>query len=108
VALPRLREDRAMPTYIMLLKLTDQGIKNVRESPSRQDAARELARKFGVKWTSICMTMGDYDFVNIVEAPDDQAIAKYALSLGALGNIRTTTLKAFPEAEYRDIIQALA
>ena len=97
-----------MPTYIMLLKLTDQGIKNVRESPSRQDAARELARKFGVEWKSIHMTMGDYDFVNIVEAPDDQAIAKYALSLGALGNIRTTTLKAFPEAEYREILQALA
>ena len=97
-----------MPTYIMLLKLTDQGVKNVRESPNRQDAARELARKFGVEWTSIHMTMGDYDFVNIVEAPDDQAIAKYALSLGALGNIRTTTLKAFPEAEYREIIQALA
>ena len=97
-----------MPTYVMLTKLTDQGVRGVKDVPQRQDAGRELARKFGVEWKSLYMTMGDYDFVNIVEAPDDQAIAKYVLSLAALGNVRTTTLKAFPEAEYRDIIQALA
>jgi uncharacterized protein with GYD domain len=97
-----------MPTYIVLVNWTDQGIRNAKESPKRQEAARELARKFGVEWKDIRMTLGSYDFVMTLEAPDDQAVAKYVLSLGAQGNVRTTTLKAFPEAEYRDILRALA
>jgi uncharacterized protein with GYD domain len=96
-----------MATYIMLFNYTEQGIKNFKESPKRQEAAREMARKFGIEVKEIYLTMGIYDFVSIAEASDDQAVAKFALSLGALGNVRTTTLKAFTQAEFRDIVQAL-
>ncbi len=96
-----------MATYIMLFNYTDQGIRGFKESPKRQEAARETARTFGVELKEIYLTMGLYDFVGIAEATEDQAVAKFALSLGALGNVRTTTLKAFTQAEFRDIVQSL-
>jgi uncharacterized protein with GYD domain len=96
-----------MPTYIALLNWTDQGIRNAKQSPQRLDAARELGRQFGLEITASYLTMGAYDLVALVEAPDDQAMAKFALALAAGGNVRTTTLRAFPEAEYREIMQAL-
>ena len=95
-----------MPSYILLTQWTDQGIKNAKGAPKRQQDAREMAKKFGVEWKSVYMTMGAYDFVMTIEAPDDAAVAKFVLSLCALGNVRTTTLKAFPETEYRAIIDA--
>lgn len=95
-----------MATYILLTQWTDQGIKNAKASPARAQAAREMAKTFGVEWTSFHMTMGAYDFVLTVEAPDDQALAKFVVSLGAQGNVRTTTLKAFTESEYKGIIGA--
>ena len=97
-----------MAKYIALLNWTDQGIKNAKASPTRQQDAREMAKKFGVEWKSIYMTMGAYDFVLTVEAPDDAAVAKFVISLCGLGNVRTTTLKAFTETEYRTIIDAAA
>ncbi len=96
-----------MPAYIVLLNWTDQGIRNVKEAPQRLDAARELARQFGVELRAFYLTMGAYDMVCVAEAPDDQAAAKFALASAAGGNVRSTTLKAFTEAEYRDIIGAL-
>jgi uncharacterized protein with GYD domain len=96
-----------MPTYIVLLNWTEQGIRNAKESPQRLDAARELGRKFDLEIKSSYLTMGAYDLVALVEAPDDQAMAKFALALAAGGNVRTMTLRAFPEAEYREIMQAL-
>ena len=96
-----------MPTYIVLLNWTDQGIRNAKQSPQRLDAARELGRKFGLEIKASYLTMGAYDLVALAEAPDDQALAKFALALAAGGNVRTTTLRAFPEAEYREIMQAL-
>ena len=96
-----------MATYIMLINYTEQGIKNFEESPKRQEAAREMARGFGVEMKDIYLTMGIYDFVAVAEAADDQAVAKFALASAAGGNVRSTTLKAFTEAEYRDIIGAL-
>ena len=95
-----------MPSYILLTQWTDQGIKNAKGAPKRQQDAREMAKKFGVEWKSVYMTMGAYDFVMTIEAPDDTAVAKFVLSLCALGNVRTTTLKAFTETEYRAIIDA--
>ncbi len=97
-----------MATYILLLNWTEQGIRTAKESPRRLDAARELARKFGAELKDTYLTMGSYDLVSVLEAPDDQTVAKFLLSVGALGSVRTTTLKAFPEAEYRDIMGALA
>ena len=82
-----------MPTYILLTNWTDQGVKNAKASPKRQEDARKLAKKFNVEWKTLFMTMGAYDFVLTVEAPDDAALAKYVVSLCALGNVRTTTLK---------------
>ncbi len=96
-----------MATYIMLINYTDQGIRNVKDSPNRLDAAKALAQNLGGEFKQTYLTLGAYDFVAILELPDDAAAAKLALTIGALGNIRSTTLKAFNEAEYRDIIAAL-
>ena len=96
-----------MATYIMLINYTDQGIRNVKDSPNRPDAAKALAQNLGGEFKQFYLTLGAYDLVVVLELPDDAAAAKFALTTGALGNIRTTTLKAFNEAEYRDIIAAL-
>ena len=96
-----------MAQYIMLANWTDQGIRNVKDSPGRLDAARQQWKKHGVEITAFYMTMGSHDMVTILEAPNDEAVAKVALALGSAGNLRTTTLKAFNEAEYRQIVQTL-
>jgi len=96
-----------MATYITLASFTEQGIKNVKESPARLDAARKLAEGMGGKFGDFFLTMGAYDLVAVTEFPDDAAAAKFALVLASKGNVRTTTLKAFPESDYRDIIKSL-
>ena len=97
-----------MAQYIMLSNWTEQGIKNVKESPKRLDAAKALAKKFNGEILDFYMTTGAHDMVVMLEAPDDEAAAKFALSLGSAGNVRTTTLKAFSEQGYRSIIGSLA
>jgi uncharacterized protein with GYD domain len=96
-----------MAKYIVLLSWTDQGIKNVKDSPKRLDAARELAKKMGGSIGETYLTMGAYDLVVVVDAPDDEAMAKFNLTLGSGGNVRTTTLKAFSEDAYRKIVASL-
>ncbi len=96
-----------MARYIALINYTDQGIRHVKDSPKRLDAARDLAKSLGAEITDFYLTMGAYDLVLIVEAPDDQAVAKFVLTAGALGNVRSTTMKAFTEGEYRELIGAL-
>lgn len=96
-----------MATYISLINYTDQGIRNIKESPKRVDAARELLKKVGGELRQLYLTMGAYDLVAVVEAPSDEVMASFALALGSAGNVRTTTLKAFPEADYRRIVAAL-
>jgi len=93
-----------MPIYISLVNLTDQGIRNVKESPQRLDAFKKAVEAAGGKVNGFYLTMGKYDMVVIVEAPSDEAAATVILSVGRLGNVRTQTLKAFPEDQYRDII----
>jgi len=92
-----------MPTYIALLKWTGQGIGNVKDSPSRLDAGRKAFKKMGVKIKDTYLTMGRYDLVCIIEAPDDESFASAMLSLGSQGNVQTETLKAFTEDQYRKI-----
>jgi len=92
-----------MPTYIALLKWTGQGIGNVKDSPSRLDAGRKEFKKLGVKIKDTYLTMGRYDLVNIIEAPDDETFAAAMLTLGSQGNVQTETLKAFTEDQYRKI-----
>jgi uncharacterized protein with GYD domain len=96
-----------MARYIQLLNWTDQGVKTVRESPKRLDAARDLAKKMGCEIREFYMTIGASDMVVIADAPDDTTMAKFSLMLAMGGNVRTTTMKAFPEDAYRKIIGAL-
>ncbi len=96
-----------MTTYIMLANWTDQGAKAVRDSPRRLDTAKKALEEMGGAFKSFFMTMGDYDMVAVYEAPDDAVAARFTLQLGMLGNVRTRTLKAFPEAAYREIIASL-
>lgn len=96
-----------MPTYIALLKWTSQGISAAKDSPKRLDAGREAFKKMGVQIKDTYLTMGRYDLVCIIEAPDDATYAKAVLGLGTQGNVSTETLKAFTEDEYRQIVGSL-
>ena len=93
-----------MAKYILLVNWTDQGIRNIKDSAKRLDAGRALAKERGCVLESFFMTMGSFDNVAVIEAPDDETIAKYVLTLGSEGNLRTVTLKAFPEEAYKKII----
>jgi uncharacterized protein with GYD domain len=97
----------AMATYVMLARWTDQGMRQVKESPKRVDAAKRVLKERGGDFKAFYMTMGDYDLVAIYEAPDDAVAARFTLMLGQLGNVRSSTLKAFPEAAYREIVASL-
>ena len=96
-----------MTHYIVLVKLTDQGIRNVKDAPKRIESARKEAEKIGCKLT-VYYTLGEYDTVGILEAPNDEVAMTYLLKLGSLGNVRTTTLKAFPESDAVKLIGKLA
>jgi uncharacterized protein with GYD domain len=96
-----------MTTYVMLANWTEQGILKVKDSPRRLDVAKKALKDMGGEFKSYFLTMGDYDIVAIYEAPDDAVAARFNLQLGMLGNVRTRTLKAFPEAAYREIINSL-
>src|SRR5579863_503608 len=97
----------AVPTYVMLANWTDQGARQVRDSPKRVESAKKALAEMGGEFKSLYMTMGDYDLVAVYEAPDDAVAARFTLLLGQLGTVRTRTLKAFPEAAYREIINSL-
>ena len=97
-----------MAAYVLLIKWTDQGMRQIRDSPNRLDKAKATLRDMGGQFTSFYMTMGEYDVVATYEAPDDAVAARFTLMLGMLGNVRSTTMKAFPEKAYREIINSLA
>jgi uncharacterized protein with GYD domain len=96
-----------MTTYVMLANWTEQGIQKAKDSPRRLDVAKKALKDMSGEIQSFYLTMGDYDMVVIFEAPDDAVAARFSLQLGMLGNVRTRTLKAFPEAAYREIINSL-
>ncbi len=96
-----------MSTYICLCNWTQGGIEYVRESTERLDAAKEEWEKEGVTIRETFMTLGQYDLVFVVEAPDDTTLAKLLLVQASKGGLRTTTLRAFTETEYRAIIRSL-
>ena len=97
-----------MPTYISLSTFTDQGIRNVKDSTKRADSVKEAAKKFGASMTQIYWTLGSYDVVAIIEAPDDKSATAFALSIGAAGNVRTQTLRAFNRDEMNGIVANMA
>jgi uncharacterized protein with GYD domain len=96
-----------MTTYVALVNWTDQGAREVANSPKRLDAARKQLESMGGRLQNVYMTMGEYDLILAYDAPDDAVAARFSLLLGQLGNVRTKTLKAFPEAAYREIIASL-
>ena len=96
-----------MAQYILLLNYTQQGITKIKDSPNRAEAARALARECGAEMKELYLTMGEYDLVVRVEAKSDEAMARLALAIGAQGNVRSKTLRAFTEDEFRTIVQSL-
>jgi uncharacterized protein with GYD domain len=93
-----------MPTYISLINWTNQGIKNVKEAPQRVDAFKKAVEAAGGKVNCFYLTMGKYDVVTVVDLPSDEAAATIVLSTGSKGNVRTRTMKAFTEDQFRNII----
>ena len=96
-----------MPAYITLIRFTEKGITNIKQSPARIDAAKQAFRAAGADLKQWFLVMGQYDVVTIVEAPNDETMAKLSLSIGSLGNIRIETLRAFTEDEFKKMIAAL-
>jgi len=97
-----------MPTYISLLKMTAEGAKNIKSQIQRQREALKAAQAAGVKVQGTWLTLGRYDLVSVVEAPDDATMARVALQVGKNGNYSTETLKAFTEAEAEKIINSVS
>jgi len=96
-----------MTTYILLIKETDQENRDVKESPQRVDAVKKAIEASGGKMTGFYLTMGRYDIVAIVEAPNDEVLKSSASRIASAGNIRTETMKVYVEAQYRDSIAKL-
>src|SRR2546428_5692647 len=96
-----------MATYITLPKYTEQGLKTIKESPSRLEKAKQLLKSLGGELKSFHLVQGRYDAIVLSEAPNDEVVTKFALVTGSLGNVRTETLRAFTEDEYRKIVSAL-
>jgi len=96
-----------MATFITLGNWTQQGIEKAKESPVRLDAAKEEWRAAGAEIKGFYLVLGRYDWIIISEAPDAETAAKLVLAAGSQGNVRTETLRAFTEDEYRKIIAAL-
>lgn len=93
-----------MPMYVSLINWTDKGVAGYKDTVDRADAANQLAAAFGGSLKSIYWTIGPYDIVVVSEAPDDESATAFALTLGAQGNVRTTTMRAFDAGEMKGII----
>ena len=97
-----------MATYISFIQYTQQGLQKIKDSPGRLDQARKAYEAAGGKLKDFYLVMGEYDIVVVADLPNDDAAAKLALSLGAAGNIRTRTSRAFTEAEFRKLVSSLS
>jgi uncharacterized protein with GYD domain len=93
-----------MATYVVLANFTDQGIRNAKDSPKRAEAFKEMAKDFGVTVRDLLWTQGRYDILTILEAPDELSVMALSVSAGALGNIRTETLRAFSMEDVTKIV----
>lgn len=96
-----------MPTYVILMNLTDQGIKDIKEAPARIDEAAKALEAAGGKLLAFYTVMGQYDYVAIAEGPSDEVALAQLLALGMAGNVRTVTLKAFTKDELAEIVKKL-
>ena len=96
-----------MATHIVLMNWTDQGIKSFQESPSRANVGKDEMEKLGVRLEDIYWTIGGYDLVLVVDAPDEATLAASLLRIGSAGNVRTTTLRAFSRDEFDAVVARL-
>jgi uncharacterized protein with GYD domain len=96
-----------MPTYIVLCQWTQKGIESVTKSPERLDQFKQAVKSAGGEMKGFYLTMGQFDFVVLLEMPDDAAAARLMLSVATQGNVRTETLKSFTEDEYRRILTSV-
>ncbi len=96
-----------MPTYIVLMKLTELGIKTIKDGPQRVKENAKIMEKMKGKMTGFWLTMGEYDYVGIGEAPNDETALTFLLGMGAQGFVKTTTLKAFTLDEFEKIVKSL-
>jgi uncharacterized protein with GYD domain len=96
-----------MATYIVLGHFTEQGIRTINDTVKRSEAFKELAKTVGATAKDLFWTIGQYDVVAIVDAPNDEAITLLGLKMGKLGNIRTETLRAFSRTEMEGILGKL-
>jgi uncharacterized protein with GYD domain len=96
-----------MPTYVSLIHFTQKGVESIKEGPARVDRAKQAFRAAGGELKAFYLVMGRYDAVAISEMPNDEAVARVALTNASMGNVRTETSRAFSEDEYRKIIASL-
>ena len=97
-----------MPTFIIMMNWTEQGIRNVKDAPKCAAAAKEMAKKVGVEIKQTYLTNGQFDLVSIVESASGDNIAKFCMQVGALGNVRTSTVRAWSQDEYMKLISELS
>jgi uncharacterized protein with GYD domain len=96
-----------MPTYVSLLTYTEQGIRNMKDAPKRLENAKKALKALGGSFGAYYMTQGSYDGVLVFDVPDEMALTTFLLNIGAAGNVRTTSLRAFPEEDFKKHIAAL-
>ncbi|MCL4863555.1 MAG: GYD domain-containing protein [Caldilineaceae bacterium] len=96
-----------MSAYIALVNFTEQGVKDVKETVNRARAAKQAAQAAGGRFIGIWWTLGPYDLVAIIEAPDDEAATRLLLTVAMQGNVRSMTMRAFSEDEMERIVQGL-
>ena len=96
-----------MVTYILLMKLTDQGVKAIKEAPARIEAGIKGWEAMGGKIHGFYATLGEYDYVSVGEAPSDEVAMAFSLALSSLGNVRTVSLKAFTVEEFTKVVKHL-
>lgn len=94
-----------MADYVLLLNFTKQGMEKIKESPNRYKAWKKMAEQAGVKIKAHYVVLGQFDIVEIIEAPNDETVAKLSLQLGALGNVRAQTLRAFTEDQFVEMVK---
>jgi uncharacterized protein with GYD domain len=96
-----------MANYIILMKLTEQGAKAIKDAPGRIEAGIKAFQQMGGKVNGFYVVMGEYDYVAFGEAPSDEVATTFVLALGSLGNVKTTTLKAYTKEEFAAIVKKL-
>jgi len=96
-----------MPRYIALMKLTEQGIKDIKNAPQRLEQAIAGMEALGGKMVDFYSVMGEYDYVAVAEFPNDEAGMTFLLKLGSSGNVRTTTLRAFDKQQFADLVKKM-